>query len=312
MYVKKKNIKFDFKLFLKDLFNHIKKDNITMLTSQTTYNLIVALVPFLVIAINVILYFASSQMNVIESYINTFPKDIADIGISVLRFILSQRSTGILSVGILIALWTSSRGMKALIKSLNMAFDKEGTTTFLATQVKAIIFTVILVLIIVVLLLGLVFGDIIINTIIDFFKIEIEIVYKIIFNFSRIIVPFILMVISFSFMYMFGPTFSFSDLPPFIPCLIGGFIATVSVIIVTLAYTFYINNFSKMSSIYGPLVGVMILFIWMYYMVMSIILAGEISAAIIRYNYDIDYDKLENNSLSVIDSIKEFKKNIFK
>ncbi len=307
MYTKKENIKFNMKAFLKNLFSHVKKDNITMLSSQTTFNLIIALVPFLVIAINILLFFASGKIPEIRNYISKFPREVASIGNSILNFIMSQRNTGILSLGIVIAIWTSSRGVKAMIKSLNLAFDRENSSSFLFTQIKSIIFTLVILLILLILLFGLVFGDVIIGYIIEFFHIEIEIIYKIIIHFSRIVIPLVLMVISFTSMYMFGPTFSKNNLPPILPCFIGGIIATISSITITLGYAYYINNFSNMSSIYGPLVGIMILFLWLNYIILSIIFSGEITAALIRYYYDIDLSQLPKYE-SLITKIKKIVK----
>lgn len=297
MYTKKENVKFNKKKFLKDLIFKIQEDNITMLASQTTFNLIVALVPFLIIVINVILIFASSQIHVIQEYINTLPTEVANLGHSVLNFILSQKSTGVLSLGVLTAFWTSSRGVKALLISLNRAFDLNVKKSFIYRQIKGIIFTFVILIVIVTLLLGLVFGDLIITGIVNFFNINVDIVYTVLINFLRVVVPFVLMIISFTCLYLFGPNAYLKSLPPLIPCFIGGIIATLSITVITFGYAYYIKNISNMASVYGPLVGIMILFLWMYYLIISIIFAGEVSAALIRHYYNINYKDLDNYNI---------------
>lgn len=307
MYEKKENIKFNKKIFFKDLYNSIHKNNITMLASQTTFNLIVAMVPFLIIAINIILLFASNQIATIKNYINTFPYEVAKLAHSVFNFIISQKSTGVLSLGILTALWTSSRGVKALLNSLNKAFDLNVSRSFLYRQVKGIIFTIIILIVMVVLLLGLVFGDLIINTIVNFFNIKIDIIYKILINFLRAVVSFVLMIISFTCLYLFGPNTHVHNTPPLVPCFIGGLTATLSSTVITFGYAYFIKNISNMASVYGPLVGVMILFLWMYYLIISILFSGEVAAALIRYYYNINYENLNkvNIKTKIINTFKK-------
>ena len=297
MYIKKENQRFVIKDFIKELIPSLKNNDISMLSAQTSFNLIIGMIPFSIIIINILLNIASSQIHLITDFIQYLHPDLKNIANEILDFILTQKSTGALSFGILAVLWTSSREMKSLIKSLNMAFRQNESTFFIYTQIKALIFTLLIVLVFAVLLLALVFGNTLINWFFNFFNIEMLRIYFIAIDLLRLLIPFILMIIAFTIIYMFGPTFNKYNIPPFLPCLIGGTIATIITIIITLGYAIFINYFSNIASIYGPLVGIMILFLWTNYIVTTIIVSGEITAAIIRYSYDFDDSEIDEGKI---------------
>ncbi|WP_100066150.1 YihY/virulence factor BrkB family protein [Miniphocaeibacter massiliensis] len=287
MFKKKENINNNKQIFFKDLFSHIKQDNIAMLSSQTAFNFVVALVPFLVVAINLILFFASSEILTIQEYINKLPEELANIANELFYFIINQKSTSALSLGIIITIWSSSKGVKALINSLNKSFETEDNRGFIYNQLKSIIFTILLIIFIMVALGGVVFGDLILSWIVSFFKLELNNFSRSLIYFLKAIIPLILMISIFTSIYLFGPTFKQHKIPPFKPCFIGGVVSTIGCTIITYAYSFYINNFGNLSSVYGPLMGIMILFLWLNYTVLIIIFSGEVAATLLRLNYDI-------------------------
>ena len=64
--------------------------------------------------------------------------------------------------------------------------------------------------------------------------------------------------------------------------LIGGIFTTLVIYIGSFIYSFFLDNISNMSVIYGALAGVLSLFIWIMIFSYSIILGAEVIAAYIE------------------------------
>lgn len=69
------------------------------------------------------LFVAQDQLDIILNYLDFLPSEIFSLVKPVIITIIDNRSTSILSVGIIITLWSSSNGMKSIIRAFNKAFD---------------------------------------------------------------------------------------------------------------------------------------------------------------------------------------------
>jgi 5-formyltetrahydrofolate cyclo-ligase len=109
------------------------------------------------------------------------------------------------------------------------------------------------------------------------------------------------MSVVFAIFYKFAPN-NKEDRVPFKDSLWGGIFATITIYIATFIYSFFLNNFSRQSVVYGALAGILALFIWLNLVSTILILGAELIDAV-RENYKIksdeeilDFEK-ENKSL---------------
>jgi membrane protein len=58
----------------------------------------------------------------------------------------------------------------------------------------------------------------------------------------------------------------------------GALFATIGWIVVSLGFSFYVNNFGNYSATYGSIGGVIVLMIWLYLSAMIILIGGEVNA----------------------------------
>lgn len=255
----------------------IKDDQIPLLSAQTTYHFIMSLVPFLIVLLNIVLMIAATKVNLIFDSMKVLPKETRDILMTLINNIINNRSTSVLSVSLLVALWTSSNALKSLIKAMNKAFDVRMTNGFLKTQLKSILFTIVLLILLLLTLVFIAFGGIILDLIEYYTGISIPIIAR----FFRYIIPISAMVGGFTLLYKFAPDFGPTRSIKWKSAFLGGVIATIGWSLITVIYSFYVSNISNMSITYGPLVGVFALFIWINLSSMIILVAAEITA-----NYD--------------------------
>lgn len=295
---KKKDYKIIFtKDFFKELLTRIKVDDIMVMSYQVSYNLLLAVIPTFVIIINIIIAFMSENLAYINELVNKLPEQVQPFLNSILDFIITQRSTGILSVGVLAAFYTASRGIKAMRKAFDKSFDKDNYgKSFIKDQALSVFFTLLLTLVIVALIFGMASGPELLKKILKVLNIPREIINEQFINLLRILIPLGVMILVFTVVYLIGASESIKNRIPLKPALLGGLLATTLCSLVSVGYGIYVSKFSNMQSIYGPLVGIMIFLIWINYIVLSILISGEFIATILCkiYGYGInETEKLE-------------------
>ena len=60
----------------------------------------------------------------------------------------------------------------------------------------------------------------------------------------------------------------------------GGTLATVLSIIVSVGFSFYINNFGKYNTLYGSIGTLVVVMLWFYFMALSLLIGFELNASI--------------------------------
>ena len=98
-----------------------------------------------------------------------------------------------------------------------------------------------------------------------------------IWNLLRYVIVVAMMVIIFAVMYKYTPCKKIGWKEAF-P---GAVVSTIGWIIVSIGFSFYINNFSNYSKLYGGLGAVIILMTWLYITSIIFIIGGEINSVIV-------------------------------
>ena len=264
-------------LFFKKLLQSIKDDQIPLLSAQTTYYFIMSLVPFLIVLLNIVLMVAASKIDLIFKSMEVIPQETRNILMTLVNTIISNRSSSVLSISLLVALWSSSKALKSLITAMNKAFDVSSANGFIKSQLKSILFTIVLVLLLTITLVFIAFGGVILDLIEQYLDFNIPLIAK----FFRYFIPIVVMVFGFTLFYKYAPDFDSTRSIKWKSAMLGGTIATIGWLLITLLYSFYVSNISNMSLTYGPLVGVFALFVWINLSSQIILISAEITA-----NYD--------------------------
>lgn len=265
------------KLFVKKMLGAIREDEVAALSAQTAYYFIVSIVPFLIVFLNIGLFFAQRNFDVVSDLLGYLPKDTAAQVKPIVDNIIQSRAKGSLSViiGLLVALWSSSNATNAVIQAMNKAFNVELTENFVRSKVKSIVFTVLLILIMFLVLFFMIFGDVVIYNIANFIHLPIADHVKRIISFVKYILPILGMIGGFFVFYKKAPNFNESNNISWKSALLGSLIATLGWLLISIAFNFYVTRFSNMPLTYGPLFGIFTLFIWLNLSAMIIILSAE-------------------------------------
>lgn len=264
-----------FYIFLKQLINQVSGSVLSDSGAMIAYYFLLSFFPFLIFLISVLSYTPLSDSNVLLSIASIMPEDVAQIFTTFFTELIGSRSEAILSTSILITIYSSSKGISSLIRAVNRAYNVKDNRSFIHMTILSIVLTLGLALLIVLILVSIVFGKIIIDDILVFLHLESW--FSEVNMLVRLLIPSVSMYIVLSLMYKYGPNKKVS-LRSTIP---GALVATISTMVMSIGFAFYVNNFGKYNLTYGSLGGVIVLLIWISLLGSLIVLGAEINGSLL-------------------------------
>ena len=262
--------------FGKELKAEIAEDRATGLAAEQAYYYMLSLFPMMILLLSVLPYMQIDPQKALDFIANFLPSESSGILEETVLDILSQQNGGLLTFGILGTIWSASNGMNAFMHAQNVAFDVEETRGFIKARLLSIVLTLGLILAFAVVLILPVFGDVILDMIL--YVIPISTGIQTLVSILRWVVALTVLILFLTALYRFAPNKTY----PFKQVLPGAVIATVSWLIISLGFSFYVSNFANYSSTYGSLGGVIVLMLWLYFTGLILVVGGEINALIHR------------------------------
>lgn len=254
--------------FLKDL----DKGDIFALASQLAYSLVLAFFPFLMFLITLMGFLKLDETGILTTLSALLPSNAYELIEETLRSILTTRNGNLLSFSLLLAIWTSSTGFTAVIKGLNKAYGIQECRGFIKTTLLSIAFTFVIAIIIIATLVLLVFGDMIGEFIVG--KVIYVSAVKTIWDWIRYTIVVMGMAFTFGVIYKFTPckAQTVMDVVP------GALFTTTGWIMVSVGFSYYVNNIANYSRLYGGIGAVVVLMIWIYLSSLILLIGGYINA----------------------------------
>ena len=114
------------------------------------------------------------------------------------------------------------------------------------------------------------------------------------FKLITFLLPFLIMAIAIGVFYRYSPSKANNRISVK-EAFCGGLFATIAIFIASFIYSYFVNNYSNQSLVYGALAGILALFIWLL-MVSTIIILGAECIAAYREGYKKDFFDKEVNT----------------
>jgi membrane protein len=254
-------------------FNESLKDNCLGMAAQLAYYFFFALFPTLLVLIAIAGFFATDVMQMVGGLSGIIPGEGLSLITEQLGKLTDGEQGGLLTIGMLTALWSSSAAMTAIIDTLNTAYDIEEGRPWWKVRLTAIALTVGLALFIVVAFALIVAGPTLAERLADrwFLGAAFEWTWKIL----QWPLVFALVSGAIAIVYYFAPDAE-QDWVWITP---GSIVATVLWLVSSLGFKYYIANFGGYES-YGIIGGVMVLMLWFYLSGLVILVGAEMNAEI--------------------------------
>ena len=252
----------------------VKNDDIFALASQLAYYLLLSFFPFIIFLITLVGVSNLDYLQLLDGIKSIVPEAVFELTSSIVIEVFDKQYTGLLGISILLALWTSSSGFRAVIKGVNKAYSFKESRSFIRRLMISMLSVIALALTIILSLSMLVFGNVIGNyivKIIPFTKLVIML-----WNICRYTFVVIIMIFIFASIYRFTPAkrLKWREVIP------GSIFSTIGWIITSYGFSFYIDNFGNYSRFYGSVGAVFILMTWLFLISILFILGVEINCVL--------------------------------
>lgn len=240
-------------------------------SAEGAFFLMLSIFPFIILLLSLV-RFLPFKMEQLLSFTNRIMPDAVDILFSnFVREIKSNTNNAVTIISAFGMLWASSKGVYSVIGGLNSVFEERESRHFFKVRFLSIFYTLSFVIIILFTFLLLVFGNRILALTEKNYSAYSALIFVIMS--LRYLIGFCLLVFFFTFIYKYLPCGNrkfFYQLP-------GSIIASVGWIAYSLIFSFYIDNFSNYSTLYGSLTAVVLLMLWLYSCMYILFFGAEIN-----------------------------------
>lgn len=255
--------------FIHSLRANIRKHHISAYSGHMAFFLMMSIFPFLIVVFTLVGKLSLDSQFLIE-YMRLFVP--TEIGSFLEDYIttISFNPTGVISISLVVAIWSSSRAVHALIRALNVVFEVDEGRPYWKLRFTGFFYTLIMVLAIVLFLFLPVIGGRLLEALTPF--IRIPMVYITLYSYLRwvlITVTFFLAILAI-YKKLPGCRVTVRE------AIWGAGFALAGWLLNALTYSFIITNFSRISLIYGGLSAIILLSFWLYIDSIIILLGAEV------------------------------------
>lgn len=253
-------------------------DDAMGLAAQMAYYFFLALFPALLCLIALLAYLPTETvMPAILGSLSRFaPPDVLQIVRDQIAQIASGDSGGLLTIGFLGALWSSSVAMVSIVGTLNKAFEIEESRPWWKVRLTAIALTLALAVFMVLSFVLVVAGPQLADTIAE--RVGLGEAFRWTWKIVQWPIAFLLVSTAVGLVYYFGPDAE-QDWVWLTP---GAVLATFLWLLASLGFRFYVVNFGSYNETYGTIGGVIVLMLWFYISGLALVVGAEMASEIER------------------------------
>ena len=249
----------------------IEKHHVNEYAVQCAYYIILAFIPF------VILLFSFAQFTNIGKDAIFFlaeeiiPGNIYGFVENVMKE-ASFKSIGALSISVAILIWSAGNGFFALCKGFHYIYETPKEYNYWFIKFKSIISIIVFIIMIVAVLFLIAFGKGIISFI-RFKYTTLNSTANLIITW-RIVWQYLTLFIFFWLMYKYVPNHKVK----FKTQIPGAIFAAFCWYVLSYVFSIYLSIFTNFSVVYGNLTSIILLMIWVYWCMFTILIGAEINA----------------------------------
>jgi len=261
-----------------------EENELIYFANALTYRLLLAMFPFIIFLMTLFGFFDFEADIYIKRIAVSMPSDVREILFVFLEEVVYSKNVSLLSISLLLSVFSASTGFNYLIKGINKAFDVEDERNFIKKRIISILLVFVFSVLIAASLILFIFCDAIKEILIDF--IGINDIIKDVFGMTGYIINvmalFIILIVIFKISVY--KKIKLRQLAP------GTTIVVCGWLIMSKIFNIYVNNFSKISVIYGSLGSIFILLVWLNILSVLILAGNQINAMLMesKKNYEDD------------------------
>lgn len=236
----------------------IAQMNIPFRAAYAAYFMIMAMFPALLLVLSSIRLTGLTVEDLMDLVSQVLPAALVDTAEGLVYNTYRNASSAVAGVSVLTLLWSSSKGIYALLTGLNAIYDVQEDRSYLYTRSISVVYALLFLVVLVLTLVLHVFG----NTILD-----------LIYGIQNPVVMFLVDLIDLHGILLITlQTLLFTGLYMVLPnkrngfweSLPGALLAAIGWSVFSSVYSIYVTYFTKISNIYGSVYSVAVSMLWLY------------------------------------------------
>ena len=276
MYMKRFTFRSRFLSAIQELVMRFFDDAVGRGAATLAYFLLFSFFPTLMFIHSLVGLMNIDPMELAELLHRVLPMELTDLVQGYLGYINTMQSRSLMLTGLILTLYSFSRVVAELTVSLNRAYRVEKDRGFIGRTVVSVIFTVSMMVSIYCAVILVLLGERVLRILGGLFP-QLN-GYVAVWNILRFSVIALIMFVLFTFLYYILPNtrLRIRDVVP------GAFAAMVSWLVMSLGFSFYVDNMARYSILYGSLGAMMILMLWLYLTGVVLIMGGELNHMLLQ------------------------------
>jgi membrane protein len=251
-------------------------DDCLNLAAQLAYYFVLALFPALLFLVAVISFIPVAGLldTITSTLARVAPAEVLSIVQDQILKIAHDKNGGLLTLGMLGTIWSTSSGVNAIIDTLNQAYDIQEARPWWKVKLTALGLTIALAIFIVISFTLVVAGPTLAE------KIAVAMHMGPVFEWTWKILQwpliFALVSLAIALIYYYAPDAE----QDWIWITPGSIIATALWLLASLGFKFYVTNFGSYNATYGAIGGFIVLMLWFYVSGLAVLAGAELNAEI--------------------------------
>jgi membrane protein len=249
-------------------------DHVTLVAAGVGFYGLLAIFPGIAALISVagLVLDPASVEGQIEQIAGLLPADAAEVLKAQARKVAEGAGAGVglaALTGVLLSLYSASKGMKGLMEGMNIAYDEEESRGFLALNLVALALTGLLVFGLLVALAVVVAAPALLGSL------GLGQSVQALVNWGRWALLAVLTVFGLAVIYRYGPS---RENPRWRWVSPGAVAATLLWVIGSVAFSIYVRNFGSYNETYGTLGAAIILLMWFWLSAFIVLMGAELNS----------------------------------
>lgn len=269
-------------------------DDMSTYAGALTYRILLAIFPFLIFLLTVLGALGLQNFFdwLLEQAESAFPPELSTQFETIVEQVQGGAGGGLLSFGLIGAIWAAAGGVRAAMNALNVAYDVEESRPIWKLYPMSIAFTIGLAVLLIASVGLMIFGPQTVEWLAGY--IGLGDVFVTIWTWLRIPAAIALMILAVALIYYFFPNVD----QPFQIVSPGSIMAVLTWVVASIGFSIYITNFADYNATYGALGGVIVLLLYIYISSMVLLLGAEVNGVIYKAKHanddiNVDDEKVE-------------------
>lgn len=263
--------------FIREFSKEMNRENVSSFAASAAFFIFVSMIPVLYILCTIISVTSITEAVLVEAIEVVAPNVVGDFFITLISDVYNT-SAGVVSVAVIITLWSAGKGMLALMRGLNGINHVTEHRNYFLIRLIAGIYTLIMLVLVVFSLVFLGFGKIIAGLLMESIP-GTTTIFEILMKF-RFLYVWPLLTIFFSMIYAYVP----NKKSRFKRQLPGALLSAVSWTVFSWGFSMYIKYFGALGG-YGSLTTIILVLLWLYFSMYILFVGAKINALV--------YEKIE-------------------